>query len=301
MRGSRKRASSCKSKNPINHSPIIRRLTHDSECSSRRRISAMVGMYYSILVSLDGTKESWKAFHAAMYFFDSAKDVLSTITIKDSNTPNDIQSTIKDKVTAAFPDLNLRQLQTTISNQNDESSRQRILDMVSKHNYDLLALGMPGFKNDDTNPQRIFGSVLDLSVRASTCTTLISPSSARVPCTDESAVYVVVIDGSTTNTNTYETVRAWMKEGDYLYVIQIEDPRGAKPDSKIKMRTSSLGRQYAMKLSDREKGDFSLLTGHQLVPAIIEYCNLTGAHFLFCGADQMWTWAKKGQTRGAFR
>jgi len=298
MSGTRKRASIHNTRPPMFPTPLIRRLTRESVRASHRRISAIVGIHYNILVSIDETDESWRALNAVLYLFDSAKDILNTVTINDINTPKGIRSKIKRVVTANFPDLDLWQLCSTIVNENNEPTKQRILDMVSKHNYDLFAVGMPGSKNDAKNPLRIFDNIMDLSLRASKCTTLISPSGARIPFEDESAVYVVVIDESTTDTNTYETVRAWMREGDYLHLIQVKDPREEKPDSQIKMRTFFMGRQYALKLSDREKGDSFMLTGNELVPAIIKYCNQAGAHFLFCGADQMWTWANNAQMGG---
>jgi len=178
-------------------------------------------------------------------------------------------------------------------------SRDRILDLVGRDNYDLLALGMQGRKNTDMNPQRIFGDINDLSVRASKCTTLIAPSRAVLPAEDESGIFVVVIDGSINSNHAYETARAWMKEGDYLYVIKVGDPRGDEPDTPSKLRSSFLGKQYATKLSDLEHSSFQVLTGNKLVPEIIEFCRQKNAHFLFHGADEMRAWANKGDVIGS--
>merc|ERR1719427_87171 len=62
---------------------------------NRRRMSAIGGIGYNILVAIDGTKESWKALDAVLYFVDSQRDILSTLTIKDNTTPKDIESQIK--------------------------------------------------------------------------------------------------------------------------------------------------------------------------------------------------------------
>jgi len=82
--------------------------------TTRRRISAIGGVHYQILVSIDGTKEGWRALNAVMYFFDSAKDILKTITIKDSNTPKDIEAEIERVVKKTYPHLGPHQLQTMV-------------------------------------------------------------------------------------------------------------------------------------------------------------------------------------------
>lgn len=267
--------------------------------SSRRRISAICGVHYHILVSIDGTKEGWRALDAVMYFFDSAKDILHTVTIKDSNTPKDIEAEIARVIKKTYPHLGPHQLRTMVLDKNDVPSRDRILDLVGRKNYDLLALGMQGRKNNKMNPQRIFGDISDLSVRASKCTTLIAPSCAELPAEDESGIFVVVIDGSKNSNHAYETARAWMKEGDHLYVIKVGDPRGDEPDTPLKLRSSFLGKQYAKKLNDLENASFLLLTGKKLVPQIIEFCRQKNAHFLFHGVDEMRTWANKGDVIGS--
>lgn len=265
----------------------------------RRRISAIGGVHYHILVSIDGTKEGWRALNAVMYFFDTAKDILTTVTIKFSNTPKDIEAQITRVVKKTYPHLSPHQLRTIVWDKNDVPSRDRILDLVGRENYDLLALGMQGRRNNDMNPLRIFGETNDLSVRASKCTTLIAPSCAELPAEDESGIFVVVVDGSLNSNHAYETARAWMKEGDYLYVIKVGDPRGDEPDTPTKLRSSFLERQYASKLSDLENASFHLLTGNKLAPEIIEFCRQKNAHFLFHGADEMRAWANKGDVIGS--
>jgi len=265
----------------------------------RRRISAISGVHYQILVLIDGSKEGWRALNAVMYFFDRAKDILNAVTIKDSNTPKDIEAEITRVVKKTYPHLRPHQLRTMVLDKNDVPGRDRILDLVGKENYDLLALGMQGRKNNDMNPLRIFGDINDLSVRASKCTTLIAPSCAELPGEDESGIFVVVIDGSMNSKHAYETARAWMKEGDYLYVIKVGDPRGDEPNTPTKLRSSFLGKQYASKLSDLENASFELLTGKKLAPEIIEFCRQKNAHFLFHGADEMQTWANKGDVIGS--
>jgi len=176
--------------------------------TGRRRISAIGGTHYKILVLLDDTKESWRALNAVLYFFDSAKDVLNTVTIQDGTMPKDITTKIKCVVGKTFPALPPWQLRTDVLHPNDVARRERILDLAGKNNYDLLALGMQGRKNNDMNPQRIFGNAKDLSVRSAKCTTLISPYCAELPAEDENGIFVVVIDGSINSNHAYETARA---------------------------------------------------------------------------------------------
>jgi len=269
------------------------------QSSCRRRISAMDGIHFNILLSVDGTKESWKALNAVLYFFDSAADVLNTVTFKDYNTPKGIKATIIREVRKICPNLNPWQLQIEILHKNSKSTRDRIIDMLGKQNYDLLALGMQGRKNNFMNPQRIFGNTKDLSLRGAKCTTLIAPSRAELPAPNKSGVFVVIIDGTINSSLAYETARAWMKEGDQLWVIKVGDPRGDEPNTPMNMRSSFLGRQYVSKLSDLENASFQLLTGKKLVPEIIQFCRQKDAHFLFCGADEMKTWANKEDVIGS--
>jgi len=279
--------------------PIIRSKSIAAKMLSkhRRRISAMGGIHYNILIPIDATKESWRALAAVLYFFDLEKDVLNTISIKDKK--KDITTEIKHVVEKTFPTIAPWQLRTVVLEPGNKITRDRILDLVSKHNYDLLALGIQGRKNNFMNPQRIFGNKKDLSMRSAKCTTLIAPYCAELPVEDESGVFVVVIDGSINSQHAYETARAWMKEGDYLYAIKVDDPRGDDPETPVKMRSSFVGRQYASKLSDMENASYLQLSGKKIVPEIIQFCRQVNAHFLFCGADEMRTWANDGDVIGS--
>jgi len=262
---------------------------------NRRRMSAIGGIGYNILVAIDGTKESWKALDAVLYFLDTEQDILSTLTVKDSTTPEDIEKQIKQVVADANNKLQPWQLRTKVVNPSAERTKDRILEYTNKGNYDLLAIGMQGRKNNKINPQRVYGSLSDPSIRGAKCTTLIAPSHAELPPKGESAVFVVLIDGSIHSNLAYETARAWMKEGDYLYVIKVEDPRGDDPDVPTNLRSSFLGRQYVSKLDDLDNASFELLSGKKLVPEIVDFCRKKDAHFLLCGADQMKEWADKGK------
>jgi len=281
--------------------PFIRAKTTVAKILSknRRRISALGGIHYNILVPIDATKESWRALAAVLYFFDLEKDIVNTISIKDSTKGKDITTEIKRVVEKTFPSIAPWQLRTDVLEPGNEITRDRILDLVSKHNYDLLALGIQGRKNNPMNPQRIFGNGKDLSVRSAKCTTLIAPSCAELPVEDESGVFVVVIDGSINSQHAYETARAWMKEGDYLYAIKVDDPRGDDPKTPVTMRSSFVGRQYSTKLSDMENASYLQLSGKKIVPEIIQFCREVNAHFLFCGADEMRTWANDGDVIGS--
>jgi len=266
---------------------------------SRRRISAIGGIGYNILVAIDGTKESWKALDAVLYFFDVQQDLLNTITIRETGISENISDKIQSNVKNVVGDLKKWQLSSKILDQSKARTKERIIDYTNSGNYDLLALGMQGRKNNAMNPQRVFGSLTDPSVRAAKCTTLIAPSRAELPEGDESAVFVVVVDGSINANLAYETARAWMKEGDYLYVIKVEDPRGDEPDIPTNMRSSFVGRQYVSKLDDLENACFELISGKKLVPEIIEFCKKKDAHFLLCGADEMKSFMEKSASIGS--
>jgi len=265
----------------------------------RRRISAIGGIGYSILVAVDGSKESWKALDAVLYFLDAEQDMLHTITIIEDGMSEDIAVQIKQVVEKANEDLQDWQVNSKVLPQNDIRIKERILDYTNKGNYDLLAVGMQGRKDSTLNPQRVFGSLSDPSLRAAKCTTLIAPSKAILPEDGESAVFVVVVDGSINSNLAYETARAWMKEGDHLHVIKVEDPRGDEPDMPTNMRSSFVGRQYASKLDDLENSCFELITGKKVVPEIIEFCKQKDAHFLLCGADNMECWVNKSEMFGS--
>jgi len=265
----------------------------------RRRISAIGGIGYSILVAVDGSKESWKALDAVLYFLDAEQDMLHTITILEDAISEDIKGKIKQVVEKGNGDLQDWQLSSKVLPQNDTRTKDRILDYTNKGSYDLLAVGMQGRKDSTINPQRVFGSLSDPSLRSAKCTTLIAPSKAILPAEGESAVFVVVVDGSINSNLAYETARAWMKEGDHLHVIKVDDPRGDEPDMPTNMRSSFVGRQYASKLDDLENSCFQVIAGKKVVPEIIEFCKQKDAHFLLCGADNMESWVNKSEMFGS--
>jgi len=225
--------------------------------------------------------------------------MLNTITIREKGISENIDIEIQSKVHNVISDLKKWQLSSKILDPSEKRTKDRIIDHTNSGNYDLLALGMQGRKNNVMNPQRVFGSLTDPSVRAAKCTTLIAPSCAELPEGDESAVFVVVVDGSINSNLAYETARAWMKEGDYLHVIKVEDPRGDEPDIPTNMRSSFIGRQYISKLDDVENACFELISGKKLVPEIIEFCKQKDAHFLLCGADEMKSFVDKSTTIGS--
>jgi len=264
-----------------------------------RRISAIAGIGYKILVAVDGTKESWKALDAVLYFLDKQTDSLTTITITDSKTSENIKSEIKRVVEKSDVGLKKEKLQTKVMTNNNVRPKDRVLEFTNKGNYDLLAVGMQGRRCSEMNPQRVYGSLNDPSIRAAKCTKLIAPNCAELPAEGECAVFVVVIDGSVNSNYAYETCRQWLKEGDYLYVIKVGDPRGDEPDVPTNLRSSFLGRQYSMRLEDLDTASFEVITGKSVVPQIIEFCNKKNAHFLMCGADEMQTWMAKGEMIGS--
>jgi len=178
--------------------------------------------------------------------------------------------------------------------ENSLRAKDRVIEFMSKGDYDIAALGVQGRKCSNINPQRIMGSFRDPSMRSVTCTTLLAPNCAELPEQGESAVFVVVVDGSINSQHAYETAREWLKEGDHLYVIKVGDPRGDAPDLPRKMRSSYLGRQYNNKIVDLKNATFEVITGKKIVPKIIQFCKEKGAHFLLCGTDQMQTWQNKG-------
>jgi len=261
---------------------------------SNRRLTALEGISYKMLVAIDNTKESWKAFDAVLYLADSENDTLHTITIKDSQTPDNIKEEIERIVKESGKEFPSGKLKIHMLKENSIRAKDRVIEFMSKGDYDIAALGVQGRKCSDINPQRIMGSFRDPSMRSVTCTTLLAPNCAQLPEQGESAIFVVVVDGSINSQHAYETAREWLKEGDHLYVIKVGDPRGDAPDLPRKMRSSYLGRQYNNKIHDLKNAAFEIITGKKIVPKIIEFCKEKGAHFLLCGTDQMHTWQNKG-------
>jgi len=262
---------------------------------TNRRITAMEGVGYKMLVAIDETKECWKALKGVLYLADNAQDVLSTITIKDGHTSPKIRDEIKRVVEDSGIGFKSSQVKINMLQQNHIRSKDRVIEFMAKGDYDLFGLGIQGRKSSDINPKRVLGSFHDPSMRKVTCTTLFAPSCAELPEKDERAVFVVVVDGSSNSNHAYETARAWLKENDYLYVIKVVDPRGDEPDVPRKMRSSFLGKQYSGKLKDLSNSSFEVITGKLIVPEIIQFCREKGAHFLLCAADEMGTWSDKGE------
>jgi len=273
--------------------------THAIGRISNRRLIAMDGIGYKILVSIDNSKESWKALEAVLYLADSENDILHTITIKDSQTPDGIKDEIKRVVKNAGLNFVTGNFKITILDENISRTKDRVIEFVKRGNYDIAAVGMQGRKFSDINPQKVMGSFSDPSLRDVTCPMLIAPNCAELPEQGESAIFVVVVDGSMNSQHAYKTARGWLKEGDHLYVINVCDPRGDEPEVPATLRSSYLGRQYFSKNSDLNNATFELLIGQKVVPKIIEFCHEKGAHFLLCGTDQMQTWQNKGGMIGS--
>jgi len=260
---------------------------------NNRRLTALEGISYKMLVTIDNSKESWKALDALLYLADS-DDTLHTITIKDRQTPNEIQEDIKEVVKKSGKKFASGKFKIHTLQQNSIRSKDRVIEFMRKGEYDIAALGMQGRKSSEMNPQRVMGSFSDPSMRSVTCTTLIAPTHAALPEEGESAVFVVVVDGTINSQHAYETAREWLKEGDHLYVIKVGDPRGDAPDLPRNMRSSYLGRQYNNKIVDLDNATFEVITGKKIVAKITQFCNEKGAHFLLCGTDQMHIWQNKG-------
>jgi len=265
---------------------------------SYRRLTALEGISYKMLVTIDNSKESWMALNAVLYLADS-DDTLHTITIKDDHTPSTIQADIKQAVKNSGKKFASGRFKIHMLKENSTRPKDRVIEFMRRGEYDIAALGMQGRKSSDMNPQRVMGSFSDPSMRSVTCTTLIAPTHAELPEQGESAVFVVVVDGSINSQHAYETAREWLKEGDHLYVIKVGDPRGDAPDLPTKMRSSYLGRQYNNKIVDLENATFEVITGKSIVPKIMQFCNEKGAHFLLCGTDQMHVWQNKGRMIGS--
>lgn len=265
---------------------------------NHRRLTALEGISYKMLVTIDNSKESWKALDAVLYLAE-IDDTLHTVTIKDHQTPNTIQADIKQVVKKSGKKFASGRFKIHMLNENSTRAKDRVIEFMRNGEYDIVALGMQGRKGSDMNPQRLMGSFSDPSMRSVTCTTLIAPTHAELPEQGESAIFVVVVDGSINSQHAYETAREWLKEGDHLYVIQVGDPRGDAPDLPTKMRSSYLGRQYNNKIVDLENATFEVITGNKIVPKIMEFCNEKGAHFLLCGTDQMHIWQNNGCTIGS--
>lgn len=263
---------------------------------NNRRITAMAGVGYKMLVAIDESKESWKALQGVLYLADSEQDILSTITIRDSHTSPKIKAEIKRFIEDSGIGFKSSQVIINILKENHIRPKDRIINFMRKGGYDLIGCGIQGRTSSDINPKRVLGSFHDPSMRIVTCTTLFAPSWAELPEKGGRAVFVVVVDGSINSNHAYETARAWLKENDYLYVIKVIDPRGDEPDIPQKMRSSFLGIQYGAKLKDLSNSSFEVIAGKLIVPEIIQFCREKGAHFLLCAADEMGTWVDKGET-----
>jgi len=258
----------------------------------KRRLTAIAGIGYHVLVAVDGSKESWKALQAVLYFLDDAMDSLTTVTIRDEKTPKDIEKQIKKFIDASNIKLPSKRLSINIQNKNTRRAKERLIEIANKGQFDLFALGMQGRKNSKMNRLKVFGSCSDLSVRAVKCSTLIARSIAELPAEGESAVFVVAVDGTTNSDHAFSIAKSFMKEDDFLYVVHVSGPHGDGPEVPIRSRGSFLNMQFEGRMDGLKNWKFERLHGKSIAKELIDFCNEKEAHFLMCGADEMDSWVK---------
>jgi len=132
-----------------------------------------------------------------LYFLDGEKDKLTTLTFEEPKTPADIQEQIRKVIDEIGVGIPKKSVKIIIQKESKVRAKERIIGFANQGDFDLLALGIQGRKNNKMNRLRVFGSESDLSVRSVKCSTLITKACAYLPSEGESANFVVGVHGST--------------------------------------------------------------------------------------------------------
>jgi len=132
-----------------------------------------------------------------LYFLDGEMDKLTTLTFEEPKTPADIQEQIRKVIDESGVGIPKKRVKIIIQKESKVRAKERIIGFANQGDFDLLALGIQGRKNNKMNRLRVFGSESDLSVRSVKCSTLIAKACAYLPSEGESANFVVGVHGST--------------------------------------------------------------------------------------------------------
>eukprot|EP00033_Pygsuia_biforma_P004624 GCRY01005067.1.p1 GENE.GCRY01005067.1~~GCRY01005067.1.p1 ORF type:complete len:332 (+),score=92.61 GCRY01005067.1:115-1110(+) len=187
----------------------------------------------TVMVAVDGSEYSKKAFEDAVQLIDKEKDTIHIVHARNSRDDT-VNATNLGVIEHAFWCLtlaaNIKNVQThMLPPLPDVSVVDRLISFANKHNCEyIVAARMGNQRRAHLVDSNVMGSVADELIRKSQRPVLVTrPHRENIP---EHPLFVVAVDGSSAARRAFEATVALAAPGDHVRVLHIRSRH--EPDSR---------------------------------------------------------------------